>query len=207
MAGREPEPRELQGLADFLRAGGVLAHPTSTVYGLGGILLPEVERAIAGLKGRSVSAAPFILIVADVATVIRALPAVHWDERADRIADAFWPGPVTVVLPDGSPHGVAVRVEGHPVVRRLLRELGLPMSSTSLNRVGGAPAVTAAEARRVLAHMPAVEAPVRLLSAGDLQGAPPSSVVSLREPEPRVLREGAVPAERLLACLGGRPGP
>jgi L-threonylcarbamoyladenylate synthase len=203
VAGRVVGRGELAGLAEFLTRGGVLAHPTSTVYGLGGILGTGVEESVARLKGRPARDFPLIRVAADVETLRRALPGVRWDDRAERIAAAFWPGPVTLILPDDTPRGVAVRVEGQPTLRRLLRELGEPISSTSLNAAGAHPAATAREARRALAGMPEVDAPILFLSAGDLPGAPPSSLVSLLGREVRIQREGIVPAERILACLDG----
>ncbi len=187
--------------AERLAGGEILVHPTSTLYGLGAEATPEADAEIARLKGRS-PGAPLIRLVADAETLLRARPSLRWDERAERLAREFWPGALTLVLDDGGEHGLAVRVDGHPVVRAILRAYGAPMSSTSVNRSGEPPAVEPAEVRRALARLPASDRPVTLLDAGPLPPSPPSTLLSLREERPRLLRAGAVEPARLAACLG-----
>lgn len=187
--------------AERLREGGILVHPTSTVYGLGGRARPETDRELARIKGRE-PGRPFIRLAADVAAVRRLRPAAVWDARADRLARALWPGPLTLVLEDGTPEGLAVRVDGHPLARAVPRELGDLMSSTSVNRSGEPPARGPDAVRRALEALPESRVRVTFLDAGELPPSPPSTVVSLREPTPRIVREGAVPAGRVFACLG-----
>ncbi len=187
---------------EVLRSGGVLAHPTSTVYGLGGEASPEVDGLIGFLKGRSVTAeAPLLRLMDGVEAVRRSVPAATWDARAARLADRFWPGPLTLVLPDGSGGSVAVRVEGHRGMRDILKAWGRPMTSTSLNRSGRPAAVTTAQARAVIESMPDVGVAILLLAAGDLGGPPPSTLVSLLTPEVEILREGAVSSREIRNCL------
>lgn len=179
----------------------MLAHPTDTVYGIGGAPR-DLDREIARLKGRPPEH-PLLRIGADAESLRRAHPELEWDERARRLAAAFWPGPLTLVLPDGSGRGLGVRVEGHPVTARILAAWGGTMSSTSLNRTGGAPARTSAEAEAVLAAMPEPRVEVAWVDVGDLTPSPPSTVVCLRGAEARVLRDGAVPAREIEARLDG----
>jgi L-threonylcarbamoyladenylate synthase len=191
----------VRGAAAALARGAILAHPTATVYGLGG-LDPELDRAIARLKGRP-PGKPLLRIAATPEALRAAHPELTWDERATRLAEAFWPGPLTLVLPGGGPDGLAVRVEAHPVTRAVLRSLGpVTMSSTSLNRSGSAPARTPAQVRRFLALVETAAPEVWFLDAGPLPPSPPSTVLSLVEEPARLLREGAVSFEEVERVLG-----
>lgn len=187
--------------ATLLAEGAVLAHPTETVYGLGGGT-SAADACIRRMKGRAAER-PFLRLVADVATLRERHPELVWCESAARLAEAFWPGPLTLVLDDGGGRGLGVRVEAHPATRGVLAEWGGTMSSTSLNRSGERPAATAAAARRALDALTTdVAEPVWWLDAGDLPGGPPSTLVSLRHDPPRLLRAGAVPTERVEELLG-----
>ena len=96
-----------------------------------------------------------------------------------------------------------MRVEGHPVIRAVLRAWGAPIGSTSLNRAGEPAALTPSQSRECLDRMPDVEAPLVFLDAGTLPGPPPSTLVSFLGSVPAVLREGAVPAAAIRDCLQG----
>jgi len=188
---------------EVLRAGGVLAHPTDTVYGIGGAALPEVDLQVATLKGRTLDSAPLIRIARDTETFLEAFPELVWPVEARRLAFRFWPGAVTLVLEDGSGQGTAVRVEGHPVMRAVLSAWAAPIGSTSLNLAGESPAVTPEQARECLDRMPDVGTPVIFLDAGVLPGPPPSTLVSFLGSVPTVLREGAVPTDAIQDALKG----
>jgi len=194
------------GVADaveVLRGGGLLVHPTGTVYGIGGAATEEVERKIAELKGRPPKR-PCIRLAGSVDRLRRLLPQVPWSERTALLARTFWPGPLTLVVDDGTEEGIAVRVDGHPGMRRILERWGGLFLSTSLNRSGGRPTGAEVRARAVAEALPDVSLPIAFLAAGDLPGPPSSTILSLR-PEgsrARVLRAGAVPVERIEACLG-----
>ena len=202
-AGGATLDRGVRRAVEVLRAGGVLAHPTNTVYGIGGAALPEVDLQVSTLKGRTLDRAPLIRIAVDTETLLDAFPELVWPEEARRLALRFWPGAVTLVLEDGSGRGTAVRVEGHPVMQAVLRAWAGPIGSTSLNIAGESPAVTARQSCGCLDRMPDVEAPVLFLDAGTLPGPPPSTLVSFLGPVPTVLREGAVPAVAIQDCLKG----
>lgn len=185
--------------AALLDAGGVVAHPTSTVYGLGGRPLPHVDARIAAIKGRPPG--PLIRLAASHDALSEALPGARWTDAARQLADAFWPGPLTLVLEDGSDTGVAVRVEPHPVVRRLLDRAGGLLTSTSLNVTGRPPAKTGGEVRAVLAEVGPGAGPVGWLDAGDLAGSTPSTLVRVTGDAVEILREGAVPAADVTRTL------
>lgn len=200
--GLEPEVRVDDAVA-ALRDGGLLVHPTESVYGIGGV--PRaLDDEIARLKGRSADR-PLLRLAGSREALRRSHPRLQWSRDAEALADAFWPGPLTLVLDDGSASGLGVRVEGHPLTRRVLRELGDTMSSTSLNRSGEAPPSTEEEVRRALEGLAPTDVPVFRLMAGTLPGPPPSTVLSLRGGRPRLLREGAVPRERIAERLGREP--
>ena len=189
--------------AALLDAGGVVAHPTSTVYGLGGRPRPEVDARIAAIKGRP--AGPLIRLAASRAALTEALPGARWTDAARRLADAFWPGPLTLVLEDGSDTGVAVRIDPHPVVRRLLDRAGGLLTSTSLNVTGRPPVKTGAEVRAVLSEVGSGAGRVGWLDAGDLAGSTPSTLVRVARDVVEILREGAVPAAAVTRALSSHP--
>lgn len=200
--GPDPEAPVDEAVA-ALRGGGLLVHPTESVYGIGGV--PRaLDDEIARLKGRAADR-PLLRLAGSRDALRRSHPGLQWSRDAQALADAFWPGPLTLVLDDGSESGLGVRVEGHPLTRRVLRDLGDTMSSTSLNRSGEEPASTEEEVRRALEAMPPAEVPVFRLTAGTLPGPPPSTVLSLRGGRARLLREGAVPRERIADRLGREP--
>ena len=136
-----PDPVVVEHAAALLRRGGLVAFPTETVYGLGANALdPDAVAAIYAAKGRP-AWNPVIAHVPDVAAA-RALTR-HWPTAADRLATAFWPGPLTLVLPkaahvpDAATAGldaVAVRIPAHPVALALLRAAGVPIAAPSANR-------------------------------------------------------------------------
>jgi L-threonylcarbamoyladenylate synthase len=180
-----------------LRRGGLLAHPTETVYGLGSRADVAAVHALADLKGRERDK-PFILLVAD-----RAMPeglGLAFTEPADTLARAFWPGPLTLVLrggaglPDalrGPGGGIAVRWTSHTATADLVRAMGEPLTSTSANRAGAAPAHGAADI--VTEFATAVRAGVLLVRDGGPGGnSPPSTVVDCTEPVPRLVRAGSL---------------
>src|SRR6059058_3477596 len=132
---------DISRAAEILRRGGLVAFPTETVYGLGANALDaEAVERIYAAKGRP-AYNPLIVHVADESAA-RSL-VTDWPERASRVARAFWPGPVTIVLrkrdvvPDIVTAGldsVAVRVPAHPVALALLRATGIPLAAPSANR-------------------------------------------------------------------------
>ncbi len=189
----------LDRAAALLDAGGVVAHPTSTVYGLGGRPWPDVDARIAAIKRRPPG--PLIRLAASRGALGEALPGARWPETARRLADAFWPGPLTLVLEDGSDGGVAVRVDPHPVVRRLLDRAGGLLTSTSLNVTAKAPARTRREVRAVLSDVGSAAGTLGWLDAGDLAGSAPSTLVRVTGEAVEILREGALSATEVTGVL------
>lgn len=191
----------LQPLVDeivaALRAGEAVVLPTDTVYGVAA--LPAVAGATARLrtlKERGADA-PFAVLVADRA---QAAEVAELPPRATRLADAHWPGPLTLVLPrtaaasrwdlGGDPSTIGIRSPDHPLIQAVARAAG-PIATTSANRHGRPTPPTAAEAASALTGEVALT-----VDGGRLPGTA-STVVDLTGPEPRTLREGPISAADL----------
>ena len=191
-----------------LTAGGLLAYPTETVYGLGSRAVQADVRALARVKGRREGKA-FLLLVASRA--MAEAQGLRFTRSAQALTDRFWPGPLTLVLargegrlPDtlrGPEGGIAVRWTSHAGMARLITILGFPVTSTSANRPGEptAPGPTA-----ILEQFRTdVDAGTLLvLDGGTLGNLPPSTVIDCTESAPRVIRGGAIPVEELRSAVG-----
>lgn len=187
-----------------LRSGGVVAFPTETVYGLGACAFDAAAvRRVFEIKGRPANN-PLIVHVADEVTA-RAV-AGEWPEAAHRLAQAFWPGPLTLVLPrsprlpievTGGAASVAVRCPDHPVALALLRALGEPVVGPSANLSGAVSPTTASHVRESFS-----EADVPVLDGGACRVGIESTVLSLCGATPVVLRPGAIGADEIGRVLG-----
>lgn len=196
----------LRPAVTHLRADGLVAYPTATVYGFGGRTTPGALAALAALKDRDPSR-PFLLLVPDEASV----DGLVWTDEARALARAFWPGALTLVLADpggryppgvrGPGGGVAVRRSPHPVVGALVEGLGEALTSSSANTRGAAPVSDADGVREVLEALGPSAADVLVVDGGTLPPSPPSTLVDCSGAESRVLREGALPVERLRCVL------
>lgn len=186
---------------------GVIGYPTETVYGLGSLATAEAVATLAEVKGRA-AGKPFLLIVSDLAMLHRV--RLRLTDTAARLAAAFWPGPLTLVLPGGEgalpdavrgpEGGIAVRWTSHAGVARLVSVLGSPITSTSANRPGQAAAANGGEVQRLFADA-AARGRLLVLDAGTLTASPPSTLVDCTGRTPKVVRVGALPAARLRAIV------
>ncbi|HEU4561782.1 MAG TPA: L-threonylcarbamoyladenylate synthase, partial [Longimicrobium sp.] len=194
----------LSDAAGVLRGGGLVAFPTETVYGLGAHALdPEAVSRIYQAKGRP-SYNPLIVHVATV-DAARALSSA-WPAEADRLAERFWPGPLTLVvpksadIPDAVSAGletVGIRIPAHPVAHALLEAAGIPLAAPSANRSTGISPTTAEHVRRSLG-----DAVDLIVDGGPCVVGIESTVLSLAGPVPTILRPGAIPADALREVLG-----
>ena len=199
----DPEPEVIDEAVCILRAGGLVAFPTETVYGLGARALDEraVARVFAA-KGRP-SAHPLIAHV-DGEAAAREL-AADWPELASRLARAFWPGPLTLVVARakrvpaavaGGGDSLALRAPAHPVARALIAALGEPIAAPSANRFQEISPTTAAHVLKSL------DGEVDLiLDGGACSRGIESTVVDVRGAVARVLRPGALDLARLRAVV------
>lgn len=192
-------------VVEHLEAGGVIAYPTETVYGLGSACVEAGIHRIQELKRREPDK-PLIVLVESA----EAVAGLRWTDDARELAGIFWPGALTLLLEDpsgifprGVRHGetraVGVRVSPHPTVARLVGALGTPLTSTSLNLPGEPPASAGDEAVRVVRRLGGDD--VLVLDVGTLPPSPPSTVVDCTGPEPIVIREGTVPIGRLRCAI------
>jgi L-threonylcarbamoyladenylate synthase len=181
-----------------LEARRVLAYPTETVYGFGGAADQESVDALVALKRRP-AGKPFLLLIASSEMVTRL--DLRLSGYAAHLAARHWPGPLTLVLPGGERRvparlrgpegGVAVRWTSHRALARLILAYGEPITSTSANRPGVPPAMSAAEI--VAQWSDAIGRGVlHVLDGGRLVPSQPSTVVDCTGRRPRVIRPGAI---------------
>lgn len=200
-----PEDQEkLREAAAILRDGGLVAFPTETVYGLGGnALMKDASKRIYAAKGRP-SDNPLIVHITEFED-IEPLVSVYSDE-ARRLAEAFWPGPFTLIMPKselvprettGGLDTVALRMPSHPVARELIRLAGVPVAAPSANTSGRPSTTTAAHCMEDLKGR--VEA---VVDGGSCTIGLESTIVDVSGEEPVLLRPGAVTREMLREALG-----
>ena len=194
--------------ADVWAQGGLVAFPTETVYGLGGNgLNKEASKKIYAAKGRP-SDNPLILHIADMEQFY---PLIKTDNakiiaRAEALADVFWPGPLTMILPkaDNIPYEttggldtVAIRMPSHLVARALLQECKMPIAAPSAN-LSGRPSPTSAS--HVIEDMNGrIE---MIIDGGDVGIGVESTIIDLTGEVPMLLRPGFVTPEMLQQVLG-----
>lgn len=187
-------------LAAHLRTNGLIAYPTETVYGFGCALRAEALATLVDAKRRD-AARPFLVLAAHPDH----LPGLVWTEPARKLAAAFWPGPLTLVLqaigpvPDAvvaEDGTVALRVSPHLGVQAILEAAGGPVTSTSANVPGSQPARSADEAAVAAAALDPT-APWLVLDGGTLPASPPSTIVRCVGGVSELIRAGAVPLARL----------
>ncbi len=200
-----PTGANLDEAARIIRAGGLVAFPTETVYGLGADATSD--RAVARLfevKGRP-RLNPLIIHVAGLAAAER---QVAFDARAAALARAFWPGPLTLVLARRADSEIsllasagldtlALRVPNHPVGRALIEAAARPVAAPSANRSGEVSPTTAAHVADSLG--PAVD---MILDGGPCPIGLESTVVDLSGPRPAILRPGGVSDDEIEAVVG-----
>lgn len=191
-----------------LRAGGLVALPTETVYGLAADAAnPEALRRLYAVKGRPADH-PSIVHLADAADA--PAWAAAWPAAAQALADAFWPGPLTLVLPAGdraAPEAlggaatIALRVPDHALTRAAIRAAGTGVAAPSANRFGRVSPTTAQHVAEDLGRDVDL-----ILDGGPCTVGVESTIVDLTGAQPRILRPGAVTATMVTAALAAPLG-
>jgi L-threonylcarbamoyladenylate synthase len=199
-----PDAEVIQRAAEVLRAGGLVAFPTETVYGLGANALDPV--AVAGIyaaKGRPGNN-PLIVHVADTEEARRLV--TEWPERAELLAARFWPGPLTLVLPrrpevpdiiTGGGATVGIRVPAHSVAHALLLAAGVPVAAPSANRSNR---ISPTRATHVYTDLDGrID---MILDGGPTSGGLESTVLDLTTKRPTLLRPGLIAPGEIEAIVG-----
>lgn len=200
----ETDENAVKIAAELIRAGEVVGMPTETVYGLAANALNgEAVKKIFLAKGRPQDN-PLIVHIADFDQIYDLCPAVP--PQAKLLADAFWPGPLTMIVPKGDciPDEVScgldtvgIRLPSHPMARALIRESGVPLAAPSANTSGRPSTTTAAH---VMHDMDGKIAAV--LDGGACGVGVESTVITLALERPRLLRPGGITLEQLRSVLG-----
>jgi L-threonylcarbamoyladenylate synthase len=190
--------------AELLRAGEVVALPTETVYGLAANALDETAVAnIFQIKGRPANN-PIIVHIAGNEMAKRCVTG--WPPLADRLAKAFWPGPLTLVLPraeiipaivTAGGETVGVRWPAHPFIQAVIRECGFPLAAPSANLSSRVSPTNAEHVRAQLGG----KVPL-IVDGGQSQVGIESTVLDLTVSPPRILRPGMIHAESVAAVVG-----
>ena len=198
----QPTDDALREAARILQAGGLVAFPTETVYGLGANALNEqAVRAIFAAKGRPADNP----LIVHVPTIEDAEPLCYIDERSRRVMRRFCPGPLTLLMPkkpcipeatNAGLASVAVRIPSHPVAQKMLRACKVPVAAPSANTSGKPSPTTAQHVYHDLhGKLPLI------LDGGECQVGLESTVVDMSGDIPTVLRPGGVTPEMLLEVL------
>lgn len=198
-----PEPSLIERAATLLRTGNVVVFPTETVYGLGAdALQPDAVERIFVAKERPFSD-PLIVHIATSTDMQRLV--THIPSQAERVAEAFWPGPLTIILPAGPrvPHivtahlpSVAIRMPRHPIALALIRAVGSPLAAPSANRFMH---ISPTTVHHALADLNG-RVPL-MLDGGPCEVGVESTVLDLCSPVPTILRPGGVSIEALRTVL------
>lgn len=196
--------KDIQAAAKILKSGGIVAIPTETVYGLAANALNESTiKKIFEAKGRP-SDNPLIVHISSINEIYSLVS--EFPDKAQKLADAFWPGPLTIILKksatipeiiSGGLNTVAIRLPAHPITRKIIKAAGFPLAAPSAN-LSGSPSPT--KASHVIGDLSGkIDA---VVDAGTCAIGLESTVISLCTKVPRVLRPGAVTIEQLRAVLG-----
>lgn len=189
--------------------GELVVYPTETFYALGAdAASPRAIERLFAIKRREPDK-PVALIVTDLAMarqMVAEIPA-----SALRLAQTFWPGPLTMILPArpgldpallGNDGGVGLRVSSHPIAHALVRRLGRPLTATSANLAGEPPADSIEQARATFGNKVAI-----YLEGGRLGLTPASTVIAFDGSQPRVLRAGPISEGEIAAALRSEAAP
>ena len=197
----QPLHEQLRPAVEILRAGGMVAYPTETFYGLAvDAVNRDAIKKIFAVKQREESQ-PLLILIPDRPYLSRYAIAVP--PQAETLMDRFWPGPLTIIF-EASPHlpaelcahtgTVAIRMSPHPVAQALVEAFGGALTSTSANLSGLPSTTTADEVQQQLG-----EGIDLIIDAGPTAGGKPSTIVDVTVPSLRLVRQGAIGFDEICA--------
>ena len=194
----QDSPLAISRAAAELRCGHVIAAPTETVYGLMAIWKSaDARQEIYRLKHRPADKR-LQMLAPDVETAVMA--GLKPNAMLKKIGDAFWPGPLTVIVEANDDDTIGLRIPNHPFILKLLRELGEPLAATSANLSGTPAAVTPSDA---VAHLDG--RPALLVDGGKVTvtGGASSTVISIVGGDIKILRQGPITLQDIQTVLDG----
>lgn len=190
----KPEGHLVDQVVATLEAGGVIAYPTETVYGIGCSAYDnKAVQRIYDLKGRDSSKA-MILIAADLLQISELVESVP--EAAETLMDSFWPGPLTMVFNASDKLNefaikrsktIAVRIPACPICLAMLKSCDFPIVSTSANKSGQPPATNAGQVMSTFSGQLDL-----IVDGGETLSSVPSTVIDVTRTPPKIIREGAI---------------
>ena len=191
-------PQAIRQAILALRGGNVIAAPTETVYGLMALWQSNSARQEIYLLKHRPADKRLQMLAPDVETAIRA--GLKPNDMLQKIANAFWPGPLTVIVEANDGDTIGLRIPNHPFILKLLRELGEPLAATSANLSGTPAAVTPSDAVANLDGRPAL-----LIDGGKVTvtGGASSTVVSIVGGTIKILRQGPITLQDIQTVLDG----
>ncbi|MBN2010374.1 threonylcarbamoyl-AMP synthase [candidate division KSB1 bacterium] len=202
---QNPEPALIEQAAKIILRDGVIGYPTETVYGLGANALREPAiHNIFRLKQRDQDK-PILVIASDTEMINRIVKSIP--DAALRLADAFWPGPLTMLFPAannlpsallGGRSTIGIRIPDHPVCLELLRYCGVPITSTSANISGDQNPMSAEEVANAFGDQ--LDA---LIDGGIATSRMPSTVVDISTDPPKLIRDGVITRQQIVTILNG----
>ena len=186
--------KQIKDAIKVLKAGGIVAYPTDTVYGIGAnIFIDKAVKTVFDIKQRPYDKAlPILLSSKDYLCIV----ADNISDIAWQLAESFWPGALTLIFKKKSSistyacaqgDSIAVRIPNHPVPLALISGLGVPITGTSANISGQESPVTAKEVYRQIGDRADI-----IIDGGLCPGAVESTIVDMTETIPRIVREGAI---------------
>jgi len=199
-----PSQEAIEEAVQRIRSGGIIAFPTETFYGLGvDPFNPAAVERLYASKGREAGKA-IPIIIDELGRVEGIIGTISAESRT--LIKKFWPGPLTLLFATssrlssaltGGTGKIGIRIPSHPVALRLLRAIGQPITATSANRSGQPGATTAAEVHEMLGeHLDLI------VDGGETPGGIGSTIVDTSFHPPRLIREGKIPYQEILDCLG-----
>lgn len=200
-----PDPMIVTEIAGVLKSGGVVAFPTDTFYGLGADIYNDLAvKKVFDIKGRGYDK-PILILISDKKDIASLILEENMSTYTGRLIGKFWPGPLTIVfyasktiseILTGTTGKIGIRFPDHLFCRRLVERMGSPITATSAN-ISGMPSLNdPSEVQKSIGDR--IDA---LVDGGMTPGGLESTVVDATGMEPRILREGAIPAWKIKEVL------